>query len=38
MIRWRVRMRGRWAQFKISCYELFLYLYWSRLGSALQLR
>merc|ERR1712203_474714 len=21
--RWRVRLRGRWAQFKISCYEVF---------------
>jgi len=36
--RWRVRIRGRWNQFKISCYQFFLYLYWSRLGTALQLR
>jgi len=36
--RWKVNMGGRWAQFKISCYELFLYLYWSRLGSILRLR
>lgn len=36
--RWRVNMRGRWAQFRISCYEVFLYLYWSRLGATLRLR
>jgi len=36
--RWKVNMWGRWAQFRISCYEVFLYLYWSRLGSVLRLR
>ena len=36
--RWRINMWGRWAQFRISCYEIFLYLYWSRLGSVLRLR
>jgi len=36
--RWRVNMRSRWAQFRISCYEVFLYLYWSKLGSTLRLR
>lgn len=36
--RWRVNLRGRWAQFRISCYEVFLYLYWSRLGKTLRLR
>jgi len=36
--RWRVNMWGRWAQFRISCYQVFLYLYWSRLGAVLRLR
>ena len=36
--RWRINMWGRWAQFRISCYEIFLYLYWSRFGSILRLR
>ena len=31
-------MWGRWAQFRISCYQVFLYLYWSRLGAVLRLR
>jgi len=25
-----IKMMGRWAQFKISCYQVFLYFYWSR--------
>lgn len=36
--RWKVNLRGRWAQFRISCYEVFLYLYWSKLGTTLMLR
>jgi len=36
--RWKINMWGRWGQFRISCYEVFLYLYWSRLGSVLRLR
>jgi len=36
--RWRTNLWGRWAQFRISCYEIFLYLYWSRFGAMLRLR
>merc|ERR1712106_284591 len=36
--RWRVNLSSRWAQFRISCYEVFLFIYWSRLGSTLRLR
>merc|ERR1712203_14489 len=32
MSRFYIKMVGRWAQFKISCYQVFLYLYWSRFG------
>jgi len=38
LARWRVGTWSSWAQFKISCYEVFLYVYWSRLGSLLSLR
>ena len=30
--RFYINIWGRWVQFKISCYEIFLYLYWSRSG------
>jgi len=36
--RWRINLGSRWAQFRISCYEVFLYIYWSRLGQLLKLR
>jgi aarF domain-containing kinase len=36
--RWRINLGSRWAQFRISCYEVFLYIYWSRLGQVLKLR
>jgi len=36
--RWKIGIWSRWSQFKISCYEVFLYMYWSRLGSLLMLR
>merc|ERR1719167_1819882 len=36
--RWKINVSGKWAQFKISCYEVFLFIYWSRLGSILRLR
>ena len=36
--RFYIKMLGRWAQFKISCYQVFLYLYWSRFGGLLRLR
>jgi len=38
MSRFYIKMVGRWAQFKISCYQVFLYLYWSRFGGILRLR
>lgn len=30
--RYRVNFMHHWDQFKISCYEVFLWFYWSRLG------
>lgn len=36
--RFYIKMVGRWAQFKISCYQVFLYIYWSRFGGILRLR
>jgi len=33
-----INIWGRWVQLKISCYEIFLYLYWSRFGQVLRLR
>jgi len=36
--RFNINIWGRWVQLKISCYEMFLYLYWSRLGGILRLR
>merc|ERR1712029_221335 len=36
--RWKINVSGKWAQFKISCYEVFLFIYWSRLGSILRFR
>jgi len=36
--RFYINIWGRWVQFKISCYEIFLYLYWSRYGGVLRLR
>jgi len=36
--RLRVNLWARFSQFKITCYELFLHLYWSRMGSMLRLR
>jgi len=36
--RWKVNLWARFAQFRITCYELFLHIYWSRLGSLLRLR
>jgi len=30
--RWRTSLWGSFAQFKISCYQLFLWLYFSRMG------
>jgi len=36
--RWRLHTWGHWNQLKISCYEVFLYIYWSRLGYLLRLR
>jgi len=36
--RWKIGVWSRWSQFKISCYEVFLYIYWSRLGSMMMLR
>merc|ERR1712029_988889 len=36
--RWKINVSGKWAQFKISCYEVFLFIYLSRLGSILRFR
>jgi len=36
--RWKINLGSRWAQFRISCYEVFLYIYWSRLGRIMKLR
>lgn len=36
--RWRINTWARFSQFKISCYEVFLFIYWSRLGTLLRLR
>jgi len=38
LARWRVNISAKWQQFRISVYQLFLYLYWSRAGSLLRLR
>jgi len=36
--RLRIRLSTHWNLFKISCYQLYLQVYWSRLGSVLYLR
>ena len=34
--RWKVGVKGIWDQFRISCYQVFLWVYWTRLAIALR--